>query len=49
MQRRFVGLHEASGGHTRYWLVFWSMLLLSFFKGILYIHKSQISGLVPSN
>jgi hypothetical protein len=24
MRRRCVTLHEASGGHTRYWLVFWS-------------------------
>jgi hypothetical protein len=33
MQRRCVVLHEANGGHTRYWLVFWSKPL-PFFKGI---------------
>ena len=33
MRRRYVVLHEANGGHTRYWLVFWSMPL-PFFNGI---------------
>jgi hypothetical protein len=31
MRRRCVALHEANGGHTKYWLVFWSTPL-SFFK-----------------
>ena len=34
MQRRCVTLHEAYGGHTRYWLVFWSMPP-TFFKSYL--------------
>ena len=32
MQRRFVVLHGAIGGHTRYWLVFWSVPLPIFLK-----------------
>ena len=28
MQRRCVAPHEANGGHTRYWLVFWSTPIL---------------------
>jgi transposase len=28
MQRKCVALHEANGGHVRYWMVFWSMPLL---------------------
>jgi hypothetical protein len=28
MWRRCVAQHEANGGHTRYWLVFWSTPIL---------------------
>ena len=51
MRRRCDALHEANGGHTRYWLVFWSMPLL-FFKAwptdsYLYSQSCEIHILGP--
>jgi hypothetical protein len=55
MQRRCVALHETHGGHTRYWLVFWSTPL-TFFKrymwprdAYLYSHLCKIHRLGPDD
>ena len=52
MWRRCVALHEANGGHTRYWLVFWSMPLLVFLFSVsdayLYSQPCEIHRLGPN-
>ena len=44
-KRRCDALHEANGGHPRYWLVFWSTFL-PFFKGI---GDKQMHICIPSH
>ena len=54
MQRRCVVLDEANGGHTRYWLVFWSTTLLFFLRYLwptdpyLYSQSCEIHRLGPN-
>ena len=54
IQRRCVVLHEANGGHTRYWLVFWSTPLPYFLRvlwptdGYLYLQSCEIHRLGPN-